>query len=44
VNNDIRLLGQRKWKNMILEREEWKNLLKKTRAHIDNDDDDDDGW
>jgi hypothetical protein len=33
VGQDIRLLGGRNWKNLALNREEWKKLLKKARAH-----------
>jgi hypothetical protein len=29
----IRLLGERNWKNLALNREEWRMLLKKARAH-----------
>jgi hypothetical protein len=33
VDQDIRLLGERCWKNLALNREELRNLLKKARAH-----------
>jgi hypothetical protein len=33
VDQDIRLLGERKWKNLALNREEWK-ILEKARAYI----------
>jgi hypothetical protein len=34
VDQDIKLLGERNWKNFInLNREEWRKLLKKARAH-----------
>jgi hypothetical protein len=32
VDQDIRLLGERNWKNSALNREERKKLLKKVRA------------
>jgi hypothetical protein len=31
VDQDIRLLGERKWKNFALNGEEWRKLLKKAR-------------
>jgi hypothetical protein len=31
--DDIRILGERKWRNLALNREEWKKLLKKARTH-----------
>jgi hypothetical protein len=34
VDQDIRLLGERNWNNLALNREEWRKLLKKARAHI----------
>jgi hypothetical protein len=33
VVQDIRLFGERNWKNLALNRAEWKKLLKKARAH-----------
>jgi hypothetical protein len=33
VDQDIRLLGERNWKNLALNREEWRKFLKKARAH-----------
>jgi hypothetical protein len=33
VDQDIRLLGERNWKNLASNREEWRKLLKKARAH-----------
>jgi hypothetical protein len=33
VDQDIRLLRARNWKNLALNREEWRKLLKKARAH-----------
>jgi hypothetical protein len=33
VDNDIRILGERNWRNLALNREEWRKLLKKARAH-----------
>jgi hypothetical protein len=33
VNHDIRLLGERKCRNLALNREEWRKLLKEARAH-----------
>jgi hypothetical protein len=33
VDHDIRILGERNWRNMALNREEWMKLLKKFRAH-----------
>jgi hypothetical protein len=35
VNHDIRILGERNWGNFALNREEWKKILKKARAHAD---------
>jgi hypothetical protein len=32
VDQDIRLLGKKTWKNLVLNREEWRKLLKKARA------------
>jgi hypothetical protein len=32
VDQDIRLLGEINWKSLALNREEWKELLKKARA------------
>jgi hypothetical protein len=32
-DQDIRLLGERNWKNLALNREELRKLLKKARAH-----------
>jgi hypothetical protein len=33
ADHDIRILGGRNWRNLALDREEWRNLLKKARAH-----------
>jgi hypothetical protein len=33
VDQDIRLLGERNWKNLALNREKWRKLLKKVKAH-----------
>jgi hypothetical protein len=33
VDHDVRILGERNWMNLALNREEWKKLLKKARAH-----------
>jgi hypothetical protein len=33
VDQDIRLLGERNWKKLTLNKEEWRKLLKKARAH-----------
>jgi hypothetical protein len=33
MDHDIRILGERIWRNLVLNREEWKKLLKKARAH-----------
>jgi hypothetical protein len=33
VDYDIRFLEERNWRNLALNREEWKKLLKKARAH-----------
>jgi hypothetical protein len=33
VDQDIRLLGGRNWKNLALNKEEWRKLLKKAKAH-----------
>jgi hypothetical protein len=42
----MRILGERKWRNLALNREECMKRLKKARAHegcrADDDDDDDD--
>jgi hypothetical protein len=32
VGQDIRLSGERNWKNLALNREEWRKLLKKARG------------
>jgi hypothetical protein len=31
VDHDIRILGERNWRNLALNREEWGRLLKKVR-------------
>jgi hypothetical protein len=33
VDQDTRLVGERNWKNLALNEEEWRKLLKKVRAH-----------
>jgi hypothetical protein len=33
VDQDIRLLGEENWESLALNREEWKKILKKARAH-----------
>jgi hypothetical protein len=33
VGHDIRILGERNWRNLALNREEWRKLLKKAMAH-----------
>jgi hypothetical protein len=33
VDHDIRILGERNWSNLTLNREEWSKLLTKARAH-----------
>jgi hypothetical protein len=33
VYQDIRLLGEGNWKDLALNREEWRKLMKKARAH-----------
>jgi hypothetical protein len=33
VDHDIRILGERNWRNSALDKEEWRKLLKKARAH-----------
>jgi hypothetical protein len=33
VDEEGRLLGESNWKNLALNREEWKKLLKKARTH-----------
>jgi hypothetical protein len=33
VDLDIRILGERNWRNLALNREEWMKVLKKARAH-----------
>jgi hypothetical protein len=35
VDQGIRLLGERNWKSLALNREEWKKGLKKARAHTE---------
>jgi hypothetical protein len=35
LDHDIRILGERNWKNSSLSTEEWKKLLKKARAHAE---------
>jgi hypothetical protein len=35
VDRDTRLLGERNWKNLALNREEWRKLLKKARVHTE---------
>jgi hypothetical protein len=32
-DHDIRILGERNWRNSVLNREEWRELLKKPRAY-----------
>jgi hypothetical protein len=34
VHQNKRLVGERNWKNLASNREEWRKLLKKARAHI----------
>jgi hypothetical protein len=34
VDHDIRILRERNWRNLALNREEWRKLLKKSRAHV----------
>jgi hypothetical protein len=33
VDQDMRILGVKNWKKVALNRDEWAQLLKKTRAH-----------
>jgi hypothetical protein len=33
VDRDIRVLGERNWRNLALNREEWRKLFKKARGH-----------
>jgi hypothetical protein len=33
VDQDMRILGVKNWKEVVLNREEWAQLLKKIRAH-----------
>jgi hypothetical protein len=33
VDQDMRILGVKNWKNVAVNRDEWAQLLKKTRAH-----------
>jgi hypothetical protein len=33
LDQDIRLLGERNWKNLELNKEEWRKLLEKARTH-----------
>jgi hypothetical protein len=33
VDHDIRILGNRNWRNLALNGEEWRKLLKKAGAH-----------
>jgi hypothetical protein len=33
VHQDMRLLGERNWKNLALNKEEWRKILKNARAH-----------
>jgi hypothetical protein len=33
VDHDVRILAERNWRNLALNREEWRKLLKKARAH-----------
>jgi hypothetical protein len=33
VDRDIGILGERNWRNLALNREEWRKLLKKAGAH-----------
>jgi hypothetical protein len=33
VDHGIRILGERNWRNLALNREEWMKLLKKAGAH-----------
>jgi hypothetical protein len=33
VDHDIKILGKRNWRNLVINTEEWRKLLKKARAH-----------
>jgi len=33
VDQDIRIVGVKNWKEVVLNRDEWAKLLKKARAH-----------
>jgi hypothetical protein len=33
VIQDIRVLGVKNWRNVAMDREDWRKLLKKARAH-----------
>jgi hypothetical protein len=33
VDYDMKILGERNWRNLALNTEEWRKLLKKARAH-----------
>jgi hypothetical protein len=33
VNQDIRVLVVKNWRNVAMDREDWRKLLKKARAH-----------
>jgi hypothetical protein len=35
VDVEVRLVGESNWKSLALNREEWKKLLKKARAHTE---------
>jgi hypothetical protein len=32
MDHDIRILGERNWRNLAINKEEWRKLLKKARA------------
>jgi hypothetical protein len=33
VDHDVRILGEMNWRNLALNREGWRKLLKKAKAH-----------
>jgi hypothetical protein len=33
VDHDIRILGERNWRSLALNRKEWRKLLEKAKAH-----------
>jgi hypothetical protein len=34
VNQDIKTLGVKNWRNVAMEKKNWQKLLRKTKAHV----------